>query len=197
MDALAHLRQLIALLDQTLVEQLCARAQFRQNPSLYPPAPAADPSAADPAANLDALAPRFSRAPTHAGRIQLLRAPYIHQLLPDLCDPGDDPAPTACLSADTAALDALSRRLALSIHVATRKLEAVPAALQAAINARDPALTERHITFPAVEQTVLDRVNAHARLHAPRPETPDRIARLYSAWIIPLSRKIQVAGLLA
>ena len=190
MEALAHLRHLIAALDEAVVDSLCVRAQRRLNESLY-----AVPEAPAPA--LQALAGQFAEAPTLAGRIHLLRTAYLLQVLPVLCDPGHDKGQPACLSADGACLDAIAHRLALSVHVATRKREAIPQALQDAVRAGDPAQVERAITHPAVEEDVLARVQALAAARAPHSEIPARVAAIYADWIIPLSRKIQVCGLLA
>jgi chorismate mutase len=190
MDALHHLRHLIAALDAALVDALCTRAQRRLNAELY-----ALPD--EPVAELPALAARFAASSTPAGRVHVLRPAYLRQILPALCEPGHDSGQPACLSADGACLDALVRRLALSVHVATRKREALPDTLQAAIRTGDPGQVEHAITNAAVEAEVLTRVLARAAERAALPATPDRIAALYASWIIPLSRKIQVHGLLA
>jgi chorismate mutase len=190
MDPLSHLRGMIASLDETLVDSLCARARLGRNDRLYalPGAPSSSP---------DLLAGPFAASTTPAGRAQVLRPSYLRLLLPALCGPGNEDDRSACLAADAACLDALARRLALSVHVATRKREAIPEALQIAIRTGDPARVEDAITNPAVEADVLARVRLRARERAPRMETPDQIAALYAEWIIPLSRKIQVHGLLA
>lgn len=190
MEPLSHLRRMIASLDETLVDSLCARARLRLNGPLY-----AVPGDPDP--GLQTLAGRFADSPTLAGRLHLLRPPYLRLLLTTLCEPGDGDERSACLAADAACLDALARRLALSVHVATRKREAIPEALRAALRTGDPVRVEDAITNPAVEAEVLARVLARARETAPRVETPGQIAALYAEWIIPLSRKIQVHGLLA
>ena len=190
MEALAHLRHIIAALDEAVVDNLCIRAQRRLNSSLYA---LAGENPAPPAI----LASQFAGAPTLAARIQVLRPGYLQHVLPILCEPGQDTGQPACLSADGACLDALARRLALSVHVATRKKEALPPALQAAVLARDPAGVEQSITHPAVEAEVLARVRARTAAVSANPGLPDRLARLYDGWIIPLSRKIQVHGLLA
>ena len=190
MEHLAHLRHLIASLDEALVDSLCTRAQRRRNESLYalPDEPAPDPQA---------LAGSFADAPSLAGRAHLLRSAYLRAMLPVLCDPGSDTGQPACLSADGACLDALARRLALSVHVATRKREALPEALQAALRTGNPARVEQAITHPGVEAEVVARAAARAAARAPGSDIPARVARLYAEWIIPLSRKIQVHGLLA
>lgn len=190
MEPLSQLRQIIASLDEALVDSLCNRAQRRRNESLYARSDAPMPELRD-------LAGQFADVPTTAGRIQLLRLAYLHALLPVLCEPGTDPGQAECLSADGACLDALARRLALSVHVATRKREALPEALQTALGTGDPGRVEEAITYPSVEAEVIARVKARAAARTADPTIPDRIARLYADWIIPLSRKIQVHGLLA
>lgn len=186
MDPLAQLRRLIAALDETVVDALGVRARLPRNERLYPPgAPRPEPLV---------LASRFARVDTPAARVGVLRPAYRDLVLPRLCEPSGAAGP-APFAADAACLDALARRLSLSVHVATRKREAVPPELQAAIASRDPAQVEAAITFPAVEEEVLARVRARAA-GAGRPDLPERIAGIYADWLIPLSRKIQVHGLL-
>ena len=189
MEALAHLRGLIAALDETVVDALCARAHLRRNEALYPPDTAPLPAS-------EVLAGLFARADAPAGRIRVLRPAYLQAFLPVLCEPGRNEGQNGPYSADAACLDALARRLSLSVHVATRKREAVPEALRAAIQSRDPAQVEQAITHADVEAEVLARVQARAAANQGSPDLPGRIAALYTEWIIPLSRKIQVHGLL-
>ena len=181
---------MIASLDEELVTNLCTRAGLRLNVQFYALATDALPT-------LNELAGRFAESTTLAGRVHLLRPPYLQVLLPTLCEQGGGGDRSECLAADAACLDALARRLALSVHVATRKREALPEALQTAMLTGDPVCVENAITHPAVETKVLARVRNQAREAAPRVETPDQLCALYSEWIIPLSRKIQVHGLLA
>ena len=190
MEALAQLRSLIAYLDQALVEALCARARFLRNESLYA-------VASTPPQTTDDVAGLFADAPTLAGRIRILRPGYLSCLLPPLCAPGADESPSACISADAVCLDALARRLALSVHVATRKRESIPESLHAAIQTGRPEIVERAITNAAVEEDVLARVRSLAAAASAGPGLPDTLASLYADWIIFLSRKIQVHGLLA
>lgn len=190
MDALHHLRRLIASLDSSLVDALCTRARRRVNESLY-----AFPD--DPEPDLASLAAQFAAAPTLPRRAHLLRSPYLLRILPALCEPGEDKGQPSCFSADAACLDAFARRLALSVHVAVRKRESLPEPLLAAIRTRDPAQVELAITNRSVENEVVARVSARAAESAPRPDVPSRVAALYDEWLIPLSRKIQVCGLLA
>ena len=191
MDALFHLRDMIASLDGPLVDDLCARARLPRNESLY----ALNGSAAP---ELEALAGPYAESTTLAGRVLLLRPFYVQILLAALCAPGGgDAERTACLAADMASLNSLARRLALSIHVATRKREALPEALQTALRTGDPARVEQAITNRAVEADVIARVEKRARKNGAPDETVRRLADLYAHDIIPLSRKIQIHGLLA
>ena len=190
MEPLTHLRILIASVDQELVPQLVRRASLPHNEHLYD-------QPGSPVGGRNELASAFIAAGTPAARIHLLRPVYLMEWLDRLCESGEGSDRSACFAADTACLDAVARRLALSVHVATRKQEAVPEALQAAIDTRDPVTVETAITHPEVEVEVLARIRAQAMQLTEDSALPDRIVDLYAEWIIPLSRKIQVAGLLA
>ena len=191
MDALFHLRDMIASLDVPLTDDLCARARLPRNDALYALNGAAGPETGT-------LAGAYAETTTLAGRVLLLRPFYVRAVLPALCAPGGGAAErNACIAADTACLNSLARRLALSIHVATRKREALPAALQTALGTGDPARVENAITNLSVEAGVLARVEARARKNGADADTVRRLAVLYADVLIPLSRKIQVHGLLA
>ena len=191
MDALFHLRDMIASLDGPLVAALAARARLLRNDAIY----AVNQT---PPAGLDALATSYAKSRTLAGRVQLLRAPYLSVIVPRHCVPGDAPLEReACLAADIACLNAMARRLALSVHVATRKRQALPQTLQQAVATRNPDVVEQAITNAAVEADVLARVAAHARKAEATPGTIDAITQFYADWLIPLSRKIQVHDLLS
>ena len=75
--------------------------------------------------------------------------------------------------------------------------EALPDALQTALGTGDPARVENAITNLSVEAGVLARVEARARKNGADADTVRRLAVLYADVLIPLSRKIQVHGLLA
>ena len=191
MDALFHLRDMIASLDVPLTDDLCARALLPRNDALYALNGATEPESGT-------LAGAYAETTTLAGRVLLLRPFYVRAVLPALCAPGGGEAErNACIAADTACLNSLARRLALSIHVAVRKREALPEALQAALRTGDPARVEEAITNLSVEAGVIARVEARARKGGATEATVRRLADLYADVLIPLSRKIQVHGLLA
>jgi len=190
MEPLSHLRTLIASLDQELVDNLVTRACLPRNERIYD-------DRGGPLNGLDSMAGPFTDSTTLAGRVQILRPAYLQQWLPLLCSQDEAGERAPCMAADTACLDTLARRLSLSVHVATRKREAIPDTLQAVVHTGDPAQVESAITHPEVEEEVLARIRARAMEAGAGDSIPDRIATLYSDWIIPLSRKIQVHGLLA
>jgi len=178
MEALSQLRTLIASLDKELVECLVTRARLQRNDHLYTDTGGAVPK-------LDVLAGQFGDSSTLAGRVQVLRPAYLQHWRPLICEPGGNGGRT------------LARRLALSVHVATHKRAAIPETLQAAIKSADPAQVEKAITHPGVEREVLARIRVQALADGVDGTTADQIVALYKNWIIPLSRKIQVHGLLA
>lgn len=189
MNKLAQLRNIIASLDETLVKALCGRAVFMANDELYN-------ERIRPLSNAETAA-LFCTASTIAGRAHIMRPLYINTFLPVLCAPGADEDRRKCIAADANCMNALVQRLNLSVHVAALKLEEIPEALRIPLENRDPSLMEEAITNHTVEAEVIARILAMSRdLHA-NETLQKHIAHLYEAWIIPISRKIQVNDLLA
>lgn len=190
MNKLQQLRTIIASLDETLVNAFCGRSRFRMNRDLY--------NEPERPLGVGEIATLFGATATIAGRVRILRPLYVNTLLPLLCAPGTDEDRRKCIAADANCMNALVQRLNLSVHVAALKREEIPEPLRAPLEARDPAALEEAITNHAVEAEVIARTLGTSReQHACEPDVPERIARLYAEWIIPLSRKIQVHDLLA
>ena len=78
MDALFHLRDMIASLDGPLADDLCARARLPRNESIYA-------LNGDAAPGLEGLAGPYAESTTLAGRVLLLRPFYVRILLAALC----------------------------------------------------------------------------------------------------------------
>ena len=189
MNRLAQLRDIIASLDETLVKAFCGRAAFRLNDELY--------NESRRPLSIAETATLFSAASSIAGRALILRPLYVNTLLPALCAAGNDTDRRKCIAADANCMNALVQRLNLSVHVAALKLEEIPESLRTPLENRDPDLMEEAITNHTVEAEVIGRILDMTReQHAP-DGLPACIAHLYASWIIPLSRKIQVHGLLA
>ena len=189
MNKLAQLRTIIASLDETLVKSFCERAAFRVNAELYNER--AQPPATAEAATL------FDSASTIAGRAHILRPLYVNAFLPALCEAGADDDRRKCIAADARCMNALVQRLNLSVHVAALKLEEMPESLRLPLLNRDPDALEQAITNQKVEADVIARILDVSRGQRTDSALPEKIARIYETWVIPVSRKIQVHGLLA
>ena len=189
MNKLAQLRTIIASLDETLVRAFCGRAAFKVNAELYNERER-PPSVAETAA-------LFGSASTIAGRARILRPLYVNTFLPALCEAGEDEDRRKCIAADGHCMNALVQRLNLSVHVAALKLEEVPESLRLPLMNRDADLLEQAITNQKVEAEVIARILELSRGQQADGALPEKIARLYETWVIPISRKIQVHDLLA
>ncbi len=188
MNKLSQLRDIIASLDETLVRALCNRAKFKLNVGLYQHSE--KPQSVEEIANL------FGSAATIAGRTHIIRPAYISAVLPKLCGAGADEDCRKCIAADASCMNALVQRLNLSVHVATLKKEEIPESLRKPIELGDPVLLEEAITNQAVENEVIKRTLEMTREQLGSDELQHKVATLYSDWLIPISRKIQVRDLL-
>jgi chorismate mutase len=94
-------------------------------------------------------------------------------------------------------MNALVQRLNLSVHVATLKKEEIPDALRKPIELGDPIMLEAAITNQAVENEVIKRTLEMTRGQLCGNEIQQKVAQLYTEWVIPISRKIQVHDLLS
>lgn len=188
MNKLHELRNIIASLDETLARALCNRAKFKLNSGLYKEESACG--------SITEIANLFGASSTIAGRAHIIRPVYITHILPALCDPGADEDCRKCISADSSCMNALVQRLNLSVHVATLKKEEIPESLRVAIQQGDPVLLEAAITNQAVETEVIKRTLEMTREQLGSDELQHKVAKLYSEWVIPISRKIQVHDLL-
>ena len=188
MNKLEQLRNIIASLDETLVKAFCGRSAFKLNAELY--------NELKRPLSISETATLFGSATTIAGRALIMRPLYVNTLLPVLCDAGSDVDRRKCIASDNACMNALVQRLNLSVHVAALKLEEIPEALRTPLQNRDPALMEAAITNHTVEAEVIARILGMTRELQASADLPQRIAKIYEAWIIPISRKIQVHDLL-
>ena len=188
MNKLSQLRNIIASLDETLVRALCNRAKFKLNAGLY--------QHAEETQDVVEIANLFGSAATIAGRTHIIRPAYINTVLPSLCEAGEDKDCRKCISTDSSCMNALVQRLNLSIHVAALKKEEIPESLRKPIERGDPILLEQAITNQSVENEVIKRTLEMTREQLGSDELQKRVANLYSEWVIPISRKIQVHDLL-
>ena len=189
MNKLTQLRTIIASLDETLVKAFCERATFKVNADLY--------QHITPALCVAETATCFRTASTMASRTHIIRSLYVHTLLPLLCDSGLNEDRRKCIAVDTACITALAQRLNLSVHVASLKMEEISESLRLPLQLHDPELMEQAITNHAVEAEVIDHILTMSHKRHTQDVLAQKIGSIYEQWLIPISRKIQVNGLLA
>ena len=188
MNKLNQLRNIIASLDETLVRALCNRSKFKLNNELY--------NGNRSCSSITEIANLFGATATIAGRTHVIYPGYVNNILPILCEPGSDEDCRKCISTDSSCMNALVQRLNLSVHVATLKKEEIPDALRKPIELGDPVLLEAAITNQAVENEVIKRTLKMTRIQLCSEDLQQKVAKLYTEWVIPVSRKIQVHDLL-
>lgn len=133
-----------------------------------------------------------------------IRTIYETEIVPHICEPGDDRQWGSSSVCDVNNLQALSKRIHYGKFVAESKFRARTEELRALILQNDRERLWAAITDPEVEQQVLDRVyrkaaaytaelNAGGMQCTVRPET---VREIYARWIIPLNKEVQVEYLL-
>ncbi|XVF43184.1 hypothetical protein PTKIN_Ptkin02bG0020100 [Pterospermum kingtungense] len=137
---------------------------------------------------------------------------YFGELLPRLVEAGDDGNCGSAAVCDTICLQALSKRIHYGKFVAEAKFRESPAAYEDAIRAKDRSRLMELLTYETVEAAVKKRVDMKAKTygqelkigHTGFAEDPDPVykikpglaADLYSDWIMPLTKEVQVEYLL-
>ncbi|XP_074294548.1 chorismate mutase 1, chloroplastic-like [Silene latifolia] len=136
---------------------------------------------------------------------------YFNDILPRLVKHGDDGNCGSAAVCDTLCLQTLSKRIHYGKYVAEAKFRASPDIYTAAIATQDEVKLMELLTYEAVENAVKRRVETKAKtfgLQVPvNPDaiaesepvykiTPSLVADLYGDWIMPLTKKVQVAYLL-
>ena len=138
---------------------------------------------------------------------------YLENLLPGLTQEGDDGNYGSSTLLDITALQNLSKRIHYGKFVAEAKFQSKPEEYGALIAAGDAAGLMELLTDEAVERKVVKRVSNKAALFGTDiqdvmgtisleglPDAgkikPEVIADLYATWVMPLTKKVQVAYLL-
>ncbi|KAK7266484.1 hypothetical protein RIF29_19128 [Crotalaria pallida] len=135
---------------------------------------------------------------------------YFRVLIPQLVKDGDDGNCGSTAVCDTMCLQALSKRIHYGKFVAEAKFLADPDAYKAAIIAQDKEKLMDLLTYPEVEEAIKRRVEMKTKTygqevvinmkeHRAEPVykiNPSLVADLYSDWIMPLTKEVQVAYLL-
>ncbi|XP_004489435.1 chorismate mutase 1, chloroplastic [Cicer arietinum] len=135
---------------------------------------------------------------------------YFRVLIPQLVKEGDDGNLGSSSVCDVMCLQALSKRIHYGKFVAEAKFQAAPDSYKAAIIAQDKDKLMELLTYPEVEEAIKRRVEMKAKTYGQeviinmkeqRAEpvykiNPRLVADLYSDWIMPLTKEVQVAYLL-
>lgn len=142
--------------------------------------------------------------PNHININARIRAVYETNIVPAICEEGDDSQYGSSAVEDVALLQALSKRIHYGKFVAESKYRGDPEKFRSLLARRDADELMDAITNPDVERAVLDRVEEKTRTYARecfarRPAarvSAAVVADLYARWIIPLNKQVQVAYLL-
>ena len=141
---------------------------------------------------------------------------YIENLLPALCEAGDDNNYGSTGLADVANLQTISKRIHYGKFVAESKFQARPEEFSELIKKQDAEGLMALLTFQAVEDRVVRRVTNKATTYGQDisedlPEqvrglsegenleykvAPETIGELYREWIMPMTKDVQVEYLL-
>ena len=137
---------------------------------------------------------------------------YVNDLLPALCEPGNDNNYGSTGLADVNCLQTISKRIHYGKFVAESKFQARPEEFTALIKAQDAKGLMQLLTFKAVEDRVVRRVTNKAATYGQDiseelPEAvadlsegrdieykvePERVGELYEKWIMPMTKDVQV-----
>lgn len=135
-----------------------------------------------------------------------IEAAYVGQMLPRVCEGGDDQNYGSSATCDVACLQALSKRVHYGKFVAEAKFQEDPAAYTALVRAGDREGIWEALTNSAVEEVLLRRVRRKAMAYGGDVRDvpvegagegkykvdPTAIADIYREIIIPLTKKVEV-----
>lgn len=135
-----------------------------------------------------------------------IEAAYVGQMLPRVCEGGDDQNYGSSATCDVACLQALSKRVHYGKFVAEAKFQEDPAAYTALVRAGDREGIWDALTNSTVEEVLLRRVRRKAMAYGGDVRDvpvegagegkykvdPAAIADIYREIIIPLTKKVEV-----
>ncbi|MBL7114700.1 MAG: chorismate mutase [Kiritimatiellae bacterium] len=128
---------------------------------------------------------------------------YEQEIIPLICCPGDDRQYGSSAVNDVSCLQAISKRVHYGKFVAESKFRDDEAVYRECILSEDRDRLMALITDPDVENAVLQRVRHKARTYCSEISSastevlsPDTIVTIYSRWIIPMNKDVQVKYLM-
>ena len=150
---------------------------------------------------------RFDENPLRPNTVNLnarLRVVYEDEIVPQVCQAGDDQQYGSAAVCDATCLQAISHRVHYGKFVAESKYQAHPDVFDPLLARRDAAGIAAAITDAAVEARVLERVGLKAGTYCREIGDsavgggldPDDLVEVYRRWLIPLTKEVEVAYLL-
>ncbi|XP_022976259.1 chorismate mutase 2-like isoform X1 [Cucurbita maxima] len=133
---------------------------------------------------------------------------YFNKFLPLLVADGDDGNYAATAASDLACLQTLSRRIHCGKYVAEVKFRDAPKEYETPIRSKERDTLMKLLTFEAVEEMVKKRVERKAMVFGQEVTLnntneggkhsidPSLASRLYSEWVMPLTKEVEVEYLL-
>ncbi len=133
-----------------------------------------------------------------------IRVIYEAEIIPHICQPGDDKQYGSSSMCDVTCLQVFSKRIHYGKFAAESKFRGDPEGYRSLCVAGDKEGLMKKITDPEVEARVLERVALKAETYCRElsgeegdPKiTPGIVVDIYRQWIIPLNKEVQVAYLL-
>lgn len=154
---------------------------------------------------------RFEESPIDANTVNRndeILAVYTANIVPRICEPGDDGQYGSSAVADVSCLQNLSHRIHYGMFVAESKFRIEPDAFTTPLKSGDRAELRALITNADVEEKLLRRVEVKARHYGqdvnengveregPCKVAPATVREIYRDWIIPLTKDVEVEYLL-
>ncbi|KAA8496605.1 Chorismate mutase 3, chloroplastic [Porphyridium purpureum] len=138
-----------------------------------------------------------------------VRQVYLENILPQICEQGDDQNYGSSAVCDVACLQALSKRIHYGKFVAEAKFQQDPAGYSKLIAQGDKEAIWQKLTNVSVEEKLLKRVErkaamigqdigdeAEANQVVSYKVEPSKVVKIYEEYIIPLTKEVQVLYLL-
>ena len=145
--------------------------------------------------------------PLHPNAINVngrIRTVYEEEIVPFVCEAGEDGQWGSSAVNDVMNLQSISKRIHYGKFVAESKFQSNSTALEAVIRAGDREALISAITDEDVESKVLERVLRKASTYGRELEAeddsyrvrPEVVRDIYARWIIPMNKEVQVEYLL-
>ena len=150
----------------------------------------------------------FENNPLHPNNINInhrIMELYISEIIPFICDKGDDGQYGSSAVNDVNLLQSISKRIHYGMFVAESKYRECEDVFRPLIESAETTAIMSAITDEAIEAKVLNRVLLKAQTYGQELETapgqykvsPESVRTIYERWIIPMNKDVQVQYLMS